>query len=426
MTISKRVRALDDAARARLSKALEQKGYLQTPKVLTAHVVTDDLPGEEIADRARDILPEYMTPKHIHRWDTFPRLPNGKLDRVALQNTTPDRAASETPDSTDTGASIEALRTIWSEVLGMNPIQDADDFFELGGDSLLSISVVTKARAAGLSLIPSDLFEFPKLEDLAKRVHAIADDASEAEQSGLLVSAKPRTDAGSPIFVINANRRILELLEEQLETPRDLKLITLHWDGLATALTHRIEELALEYTETILREQPSGPYSVGGFSMGAVLAHEVARQLLAQGHAVEDLMLIDPPENPKLFKSTLNPAHAFSGSAEETVTLSRWLAWFPILLAGRLLTQTGIALPETLRPRYIRATYLRAARKYHIPRIAPRPIIVRRATGTETSIWAAPGDIRYLREIDCSHFDFHRTEQSVRSWTGYLAEALRT
>ena len=114
----------------------------------------------------RDRLAEYMVPSHFVSLDELPHLPNGKLDRKALCLPADFEANREIVAPRD--AVEETLAAIWREVLGATTVSMTDNFFEIGGDSLLTFQVAVKARECGYALTPPDLYEHPVLEALAQ------------------------------------------------------------------------------------------------------------------------------------------------------------------------------------------------------------------------------------------------------------------
>ncbi|WP_047685599.1 phosphopantetheine-binding protein, partial [Xenorhabdus sp. NBAII XenSa04] len=115
------------------------------------------------------VLPDYMVPVAFVRLDAFPLTPNGKLDRRALpipSNEAFARQIYKTPQ----GETEMALAAIWGGLLGMEQISRHDNFFALGGDSLLAVHMIGHLRQRGLALTASDLFQSPVLADLAKRL----------------------------------------------------------------------------------------------------------------------------------------------------------------------------------------------------------------------------------------------------------------
>jgi amino acid adenylation domain-containing protein len=126
-----------------------------------------DLPlaSNELRDYLQAKLPEYMVPSVFVYVEQFPLTPNGKIDRNALLAPKWEGTAqsSRTPES----STEKLLRDIWAQVLKAEHIGVNDNFFQLGGDSILSIQVVARANRAGLNLIPQQLFQNPTIGQLA-------------------------------------------------------------------------------------------------------------------------------------------------------------------------------------------------------------------------------------------------------------------
>jgi amino acid adenylation domain-containing protein len=132
---------------------------------------TVELKMNELRDRLREWLPEYMVPGAFVKLDHLPLTPNGKLDRRALP--APDTEAYvrrdyEPPD----GETETRLARIWADVLKVERIGRHDNFFELGGDSILSIQITIRANEAGLRLAPRQIFEHQNIVDLALAIGA--------------------------------------------------------------------------------------------------------------------------------------------------------------------------------------------------------------------------------------------------------------
>jgi len=142
-------------------------------KRLVAYLVLQDAAApppsnEELRAYLQERLPEYMLPSAYVLLDELPLTPNGKLDRQALPDPAPAAAVSG-EDAASLSLSGQTLRAIWAQLLGLDPaaISSQANFFELGGDSILTLQVVSRARQAGLFLTPKLLFEHPTLADLA-------------------------------------------------------------------------------------------------------------------------------------------------------------------------------------------------------------------------------------------------------------------
>ncbi|WP_166664381.1 non-ribosomal peptide synthetase [Actinophytocola oryzae] len=145
---------------------------------LVAYVVANRAPAPTTAElraHLHDRLPDYMVPAAFVVLDTIPLNPNGKVDRAALPEV---GGAGQEPSFVAPRTSVEhILAGVWREVLGVPEVGVHDNFFDLGGDSVLSIRVMAAARRAGLALTPRQMFADPTIADLA--VHARAEDGGE-------------------------------------------------------------------------------------------------------------------------------------------------------------------------------------------------------------------------------------------------------
>ncbi|MFE1430759.1 amino acid adenylation domain-containing protein, partial [Streptomyces fungicidicus] len=159
---------------------------------LVAYVVPGEPAGSApqryvaaLRDYAVGVLPEYMVPAAFVLLDALPLTPNGKLDRDALP--APDMAALASATA-PRDAREEQLSRLFAEVLGLDRVGVDDDFFVLGGDSIMSIQLVSRAREAGLAVTPRDVFLHKTVERLAAAVAGPADSGSagdtEAEATG--------------------------------------------------------------------------------------------------------------------------------------------------------------------------------------------------------------------------------------------------
>ncbi|MCG8349646.1 MAG: condensation domain-containing protein, partial [Chloroflexales bacterium] len=168
-------------------------------KRLAAYIVTsDEFRAMDSAQPAVAVfrqwvqqkLPDYMVPAAFVLLAALPLTPNGKVDRKALP--APDAVRSDLDDAYVVPATPaeETLAQIWSEVLGVKQVGIHDNFFVLGGDSILSIQVISRANQAGLQLSPKLLFQYPTIAELA----AVAGSARtiQAEQ-GLVTGPVPLT-----------------------------------------------------------------------------------------------------------------------------------------------------------------------------------------------------------------------------------------
>ncbi len=140
-------------------------------KRLVAYVVAEypppDLAGE-LRALLRASLPDYMVPAHFVSLSALPLTANGKVDRSALPAPVLSRPSVVRPHGAPRAPTEHAIAQIWRAVLGLDEVGIHDHFFELGGDSILSIQVIARCRQAGLQLTPRDLFKRPTIAQLAE------------------------------------------------------------------------------------------------------------------------------------------------------------------------------------------------------------------------------------------------------------------
>jgi amino acid adenylation domain-containing protein/non-ribosomal peptide synthase protein (TIGR01720 family) len=149
-------------------------------KQLVGYVVPS-APGavvcEQLRARLRHELPEFMLPAYIVALDALPLSPSGKLDRKAL----PEPTVASAGDVEPSGEVERQLAEIWQQVLALPRVGSNDGFFDLGGDSILSLDVVARARRAGLIITPRDIFDHPTLAALARAARPAAEASPGAE-----------------------------------------------------------------------------------------------------------------------------------------------------------------------------------------------------------------------------------------------------
>ena len=177
------IEAMTSAQKQALADRLGMRSTTESPqKGLHAYVVPEDatLDADTLRAEAQQRLPAHMVPDTIMILDQMPRRPNGKIDKQALPPPTQARAsdkqvqtAATVPDDIET-----VLLDIWCDLLDTDYLEPTDNFFEFGGDSILAIQVIARARDAGLVMDPKQLLENPTVADLSSLV-SWQEDASE-------------------------------------------------------------------------------------------------------------------------------------------------------------------------------------------------------------------------------------------------------
>lgn len=193
---------------------------------------------------------------------------------------------------------IANLIPIWERVLAKSPIGPEDNFFSLGGDACSADRLTSEiARLYSRELPPWVVYRAPMV-----RTFAAVLDAPTPLLSTPLVELRPGSDV-SPVFMTHGmGSNVLELSEliKHLQTSRSIYGLQARGrDGGQPPLT-RIEQMAHSHVEAIKTVQPHGPYRLIGYSLGGLVALEMARLLAARGQSIALLVMIDsyPCTNP--------------------------------------------------------------------------------------------------------------------------------
>ncbi|HEX6045329.1 MAG TPA: amino acid adenylation domain-containing protein [Pyrinomonadaceae bacterium] len=274
----------------------------QHAAIVDAAVVTDDdrrlvayvvaQPGvvvtrEELRAFARERLPDYMTPRFVPV-DTLPLTPTGKVDRNALRART--RMQPEQDDERVGPRDLleSQLARIWEELLHVKPGVH-DDFFELGGHSLLLVSLLARVeQVTGKKLEVASVFRAPTIELLASLLRR--EGASSA--SAPLVAIQPHGSLTPLFFAHPAGGSVAAYFALARALGKERPFYAL--DGTQREFERReLESMAAAYVDAVQSVQSAGPYLLGGWSTGGVVAFEMARQLRERGEDVALVALLD-------------------------------------------------------------------------------------------------------------------------------------
>jgi nocardicin nonribosomal peptide synthetase NocB len=239
---------------------------------------------------ARRSLPEALVPAPIVVLDRLPLLATGKVDRAALPR---PQAAAPPAARVEPASPVELeLARIWRDLLQVEEVGVHDSFFDLGGHSLLVISLVHRiaqsfGRARVLQI--TDIFKRPTIAELARAIEGTVDPRPDT-----LVALR---EEGSriPLVLIHpsegivlAYRRLMDFLPD-----RPLYAINNPHLGDRERAFQSVEDMARCYLGYLRSHFPGDPVCLGGWSFGGVVALEMATQLEAAGDAVAALVLID-------------------------------------------------------------------------------------------------------------------------------------
>nr|BAX90000.1 Non-ribosomal peptide synthetase [Kibdelosporangium sp. AK-AA56] len=243
----------------------------------------------DLRELAAGSLPEYMVPSAIVILDRLPLTSNNKIDTAALPAPGPAAPAMRPPAT----PREELLRDLFAEVLGLAPEQVGTDdrFFDLGGDSILSVQLSGRARTAGLTLTPRQIFEHQTVIRLA----AMGELDDQTGVVDTLLQLRAHGDA-APLFCLHPVSGLSWGFAGLLQhIGRDRPVYGIQARGLVdgTGLAGSFAELVADYAALIRRVQPHGPYHLLGWSMGGVIAHSLATALQAAGEEIGLLAMLD-------------------------------------------------------------------------------------------------------------------------------------
>lgn len=236
-------------------------------------------------------LPEYMVPSAYVMMDSLPLTVNGKLDRKALPSPDRTEAPREVGYVGPRTPMEEWLTQIWGQVLGIDRVGVTDDFFALGGHSISALRLVALTEAKLARKLPlAVLFRTPTIEQLAVFLTNESDGRGFASLVPIRVSGSLK-----PLFLVHpvggsvyAYKGLAALINNERPVYAFQSQV---FNGLPPH--SHISEMAAAYLKEMIAIQPHGPYLLGGWSLGGVIAFEMALQLKSQSLPVALLALFD-------------------------------------------------------------------------------------------------------------------------------------
>jgi amino acid adenylation domain-containing protein len=247
----------------------------------------DALSAEHLRSRLSAVLPEYMVPAAYVRIESFPLTPNGKLDRKALPAANADAYALRGYDA-PRGELETTIAQIWAEVLKLGRVGREDNFFAIGGHSLLVVKVMSLLQRGGIGATVADLFNHPTIESFAASL------SSRSQASSLRGAVEIRAGSQTPLFLVHdgyGDEMYFFALAQAL--PIDLPIYGLPCLSLGEPRLDTLRAMAERMVSLINQLQNAGPYRLAGWSFGGVLAYEIAQLLMDDGHEIEFLGLMD-------------------------------------------------------------------------------------------------------------------------------------
>lgn len=253
---------------------------------------TGEATAKDLKNHIKDLLPSYMVPNYFVSLTSIPLTSNGKIDRKALP--TVENKEIVTSSYVEPKKELEKqIAALWQRILGLERVSIEDDFFEIGGHSILAVKVISAMeKEFGLKLSINLIFKYPSISSLAK---AIENSHENQKSWNSLVPIKP-SGTKPPLFIIHgvgSTVSIYYTLAKYIDNDQPIfGFQPKGMDGIEIP-NNSVEEMAAYYISLMIKQYPSGPYCIAGYSFGGYVAYEMARQLKAMGREVSKLILFD-------------------------------------------------------------------------------------------------------------------------------------
>lgn len=247
---------------------------------------------QQLKDYLKEHLPNYMVPSALTILKTLPLTPNNKVDRLALP--APERSLKPETFIIPRDSLELELTQIWEEVLNVRPIGVTDNFFDIGGHSLLAVRLMALIQQQFRRELPlSTLFQGGTIEQLATILRSKTPSGPWSPLVGIQTAgSKPPLFCAHPI-----GGNVLGYIALGRYLSPDQPLYALQAPGVEGQRQPytQIPELAAYYIGAMQALQPFGPYFLGGHSFGGLVAFEIAQQLQQQGQEIGLLVIMDTP-----------------------------------------------------------------------------------------------------------------------------------
>lgn len=268
-------------------------------QVLVAYIVpVSDVEAFNVSvlrEFLKDKLPAYMIPAMIVKLDYFPLTQNGKVDRKSLPPPSESEKVIAHVEYVEPQNDFELCLTVaWQKVLKLQKVGVTDNFFDLGGDSLMTVMLVHEMElASGIKFDIGNIFSSPTVKQLVE-LHENGGDRAATST----VALQDKGD-GLPLFCL-CGIHIYQELADSLDDVQPVYGVYVSQEqafmddimnGREPELS--VSDLATSYCEAIRRRQPEGPYRIAGISFGGLLAIETARLLKSYGEEVSIVVLLD-------------------------------------------------------------------------------------------------------------------------------------
>ncbi|MHA3022899.1 non-ribosomal peptide synthase/polyketide synthase [Mycobacterium sp. BMJ-28] len=256
---------------------------------LVAYYLPGTGAGVPLREHAAAALPTHMVPSAYVELTEFPLTPSGKLDRNALPEPQISMGAGRSPRTPEE----QRLCALFAEVLGLAEPGIDDDFFALGGHSLLLVRLASAIRREfGVDLPVADLMVAPTVADIAPRLRG---DTAGGSDSLAPVLRLRTSGSQPPLFCVHpASGLSWQFARLKKFVPENVPLYGLQSPLFSTGrLPGSIAELARDYADSVQQVAPSGPVRLLGWSFGGAMALLIAQELTRRGRTVGFVGMLD-------------------------------------------------------------------------------------------------------------------------------------
>jgi len=237
------------------------------------------------------VLPTFMVPTVV-QLDSLPKMSNQKVDRIALKQIAANMEIETLQVSAPPRTWVEfQLAKIWKLQLGLGKVGIHDSFFALGGHSLLVLRLIAQVKEVfGKSISISSVYAHQTIAGIATLLDSVPD----MTPPDILTLQKQSADSPVIFFVHPGAGTVFPYLGLLPFLPR-YTIFGINNPRLSTPEDqfHSLEEMAAAYVSAVQEKQPHGPYLLAGWSLGGVVAREMARQLQKEGEVVTKIVMID-------------------------------------------------------------------------------------------------------------------------------------
>lgn len=267
----------------------------QGEKILVVYYVTDKNSGLDEAglrQYLKEKLPEYMVPSALVRMEKLPLTANNKVDRKSLPEPSGVSFAISKEYAEPKTFTEKKLAAIWSSILKIEKIGILDNFFEIGGHSMIAVTLIIKIeKEFGIRLPLATLFEQSNIQKLSK----VIENGIGPEKWRSLVPLRP-LGSKKPLFLVHGmglNVLLYTTIISYLDPEQPVYgLQAKGLNGIDKPL-ESIEEIAAYYISEIMTIDAEEPYQIAGYSLGGMIAFEIGHQLREMGKKVSFIGLLD-------------------------------------------------------------------------------------------------------------------------------------